>query len=113
MVLIIVVRDFLVTFLRLYAIHKHKPVVTRYIAKVKTTIQIVVVFVIFVFLLIDQYLIMREIELTAITFLKDIYFLDILMFIVAALTAYTGIQYFIENRDHIYSIFNLGSSESP
>ncbi|MBC8183321.1 CDP-diacylglycerol--glycerol-3-phosphate 3-phosphatidyltransferase [candidate division KSB1 bacterium] len=112
MVLIIVIRDFLVTFLRLYAIHKHKPVVTRYLAKVKTTVQIVVVFVVFVFLLVDQYIIMQGIELAVITFLKNIYFIDIFMFVVMVLTAYTGIQYFIENRDHLYSIFNLGNSES-
>ena len=112
MVLIIVIRDFLVTFLRLYAIHKHKPVVTRYSAKVKTTVQIVVIFVVYVFLLIDQYLLIHGLELAAINLLKDIYFLDILMLIVVALTAYTGIQYFIENRDHIYSIFNFGNSES-
>ena len=105
MVLIIVIRDFLVTFLRLYAIQKHKPVVTRYLAKVKTTVQIVAVFVVFVFLLLDQLADMKGIEYIIINFLKNIYFLDILMLVVTFLTAYTGIQYFIENRDHIYSIF--------
>ena len=105
MVIIIVVRDFLVTFLRLYAIHKQKPVVTRYLAKVKTTVQIVASFVVFVFLLLDNFLIIRDIDPTITDFLRNIYFIDILMFIVTFLTAYTGIQYFIENREHIIAIF--------
>jgi len=104
-VLIIVVRDFLITFLRLYAIHKKKPVVTRFLAKVKTTVQIVAVFVVFVFFLLDQLTTVNGTILSIIDFLKGIYFIDTLMFVVAFLTAYTGIQYFIENRDHLYSIF--------
>ena len=105
MVIIIVVRDFLVTFLRLYAIHKHKPIVTRYLAKVKTTVQIVVIFIIFVFLLLDNFFESQGMDVTVTSFLESIYFLDILMLIVTFLTAYSGIQYFIENRDHITSLF--------
>jgi CDP-diacylglycerol---glycerol-3-phosphate 3-phosphatidyltransferase len=104
-VIIIVVRDFLVTFLRLYALHKKKPVTTRYLAKVKTTVQIVAVFVVFVFFLLVQLTTVNGIILSIIDFLNGIHFIDILMLIVAFLTTYTGIQYFVENRDHLYSIF--------
>ena len=104
-VIIIVTRDFLVTFLRIYAIHKREPVVTSQLARVKTFVQIVSIFVIFLFLLLEQLAIKRGSEFAILTTLQKMYFIHILMVIVALLTAYTGLQYFIVNRNHIISIF--------
>jgi CDP-diacylglycerol--glycerol-3-phosphate 3-phosphatidyltransferase len=116
-VIIIVVRDFLVTFLRIYAIQKQEPVITSQLARVKTFVQMVSIFVIFVFLLIEQLAINRGSEIVIITVLQKIYFINVLMLIVAFLTAYTGIQYFIENRNHVLSLFkssdqNVSPSDS-
>ena len=103
-VIIIIIRDFLVTWLRLYAIHKQKPVVTRQMARVKTGVQITATFIVFVFFLFDQLISVNNVIFTVIDFLRGLYFIDILMSVVALLTAYTGIQYFIKNRDHLNAI---------
>jgi phosphatidylglycerophosphate synthase len=103
--------------LRIYAIQKQEPVVTSQLARVKTFVQMVSIFVIFVFLLIEQLAINRGSEIVIITVLQKIYFINVLMLIVAFLTAYTGIQYFIENRNHVLSLFkssdqNVSPSDS-
>ena len=59
----------------------------------------------YVFFLLDQLTTVNDTILSIVDFLNGIYFIDILMFVTAFLTAYTGIQYFIENRDHVNSIF--------
>ncbi len=50
MVGIIVGRDFLVTFIRIYAIHKGSPIVTHVVAKWKTFIQMVMIFLILIYM---------------------------------------------------------------
>lgn len=100
-VIVMIVRDFLVTLLRSYAMFKKHSIVTAYVARVKTLVQVISSYVVFVFLLVDQLLKSYQIEFFIINFLKKIYFIDILMTIVALLTAYTGIKYFINNRFQI------------
>jgi len=104
-VIVIVFRDFLITGLRSYALFKNQQVVTTYIAKVKTTVQMVSVFIIFVILIVKHLAIESGIGLSVILFLERIHFVNILMFMVAALTAYTGIHYFVKNSTHVKSIF--------
>jgi len=104
-VIVIVVRDFLITGLRSYALFKNQQVVTTYIAKVKTTAQMVSVFIIFVILIAKHLAIESGTGLSVIHFLERIHFVNILMFMVAALTAYTGIHYFVKNSTHVKSIF--------
>lgn len=103
-VLIIVIRDFLITGLRSYALFKNQPVVTIYLAKVKTFIQMSSVYVIFFTFLFKQYALVKGKEIFILKFLEDIRFIDRLMLLIVLLTIYTGVRYLIENRSHIISI---------
>jgi len=104
-VIVIVFRDFLITGLRSYALFKSQPVVTTYIAKVKTTVQMVSVFIIFAILIVKHLALEIGTKLSVILFLEEINFVNILMIIVAALTVYTGVHYFVKNNSHVKSIF--------
>lgn len=104
-VLVIVIRDFLITGLRSYALYRETPVVTRELARWKTFLQMASVFIVFIFLLIDyqsQYL---ASNFPIIEFLKKIEFTDKLMTFIALLTLFTGILYFFENRNQIKTFF--------
>lgn len=103
-VIVIVVRDFLITGLRSYALFKNQQVVTTYIAKVKTTVQMVSVFIIFVILIAKHHALESGTGMSVILFLERIHFVNVLMFVVAMLTAYTGVHYFVGNRAHVKSI---------
>jgi len=103
-VIVIVARDFLITGLRSYALFKNEPVVTIFIAKVKTVIQMSAVYIIFLLFLVKQYAVVKVKELFILNFLDEIRFIDRLMMIVALLTVYTGVHYLIQNRSHIISI---------
>ncbi len=104
MIVVIIVRDFLITGLRSYALFKKKPVVTSGLARAKTFLQMTTVYVIFIFFLFDHLAIVRGKQFAMIDFLRQIYFIDKLMLLVVLLTIYTGIQYFRENREHIISL---------
>jgi CDP-diacylglycerol--glycerol-3-phosphate 3-phosphatidyltransferase len=103
-VIVIVVRDFLITGLRSYALFKKKPVVTSSLARAKTFFQMSSVYVIFLFLIFDHLAAVRGTQFEIINFLHKIYFIDKLMIVVVLLTVYTAMHYFIENRAHIVSI---------
>ena len=103
-ILVIIIRDFLITGLRSYALYKEHPIVTREWARWKTFIQMTSVFIVFLFILIDDFAVYYQKQFTFINIIKDIGFVDKLMTFVAILTAITGILYLIENRDHIKSI---------
>jgi len=103
-VIVIVVRDFLITGLRSYALFKKKPVVTSSLARAKTFFQMSSVYVIFLFLIFDHLAAVRGTQFEILDFLHKIYFIDKLMIVVVLLTVYTAMHYFIENRAHIVSI---------
>jgi len=50
MVITIIFRDFLITSLRMYALQRGKSIVTSYLAKVKTFIQMIAVFILLLYL---------------------------------------------------------------
>jgi CDP-diacylglycerol--glycerol-3-phosphate 3-phosphatidyltransferase len=100
MVIVIVVRDFFITFLRLFALHLGKSIVTSYFAKWKTMVQMTAVIVLIIYLNFPN---------------ADIYQLDslppaythwtsITFLVVTVLTFATGIQYLIENRGHLVEL---------
>jgi CDP-diacylglycerol--glycerol-3-phosphate 3-phosphatidyltransferase len=100
MVIVIVVRDFFITFLRLFALHLGKSIVTSYFAKWKTMVQMTAVIVLIIYLNFPN---------------TDIYQLDslppaythwtsITFLVVTVLTFATGIQYLIENREHLVEL---------
>ena len=100
MIIVIVARDFLITFLRMYALKRGKSIVTSNLAKWKTFIQMAAVFVLLIFLNFPN---------------ADIYYLDIyppdysywvtiLYLLVTIITVISGIQYRIENRSHVIEL---------
>jgi len=101
MVIVIITRDFLITFLRFYALQRGKSIVTNNLAKWKTFFQMSAVF----FMLI--YLNFPNVEIH----LKDSYhptyehWITIIFLFVTLITVITGIQYLIENRAHVIELF--------
>ena len=101
MVIVIVLRDFLITFLRMFALHVGKSIVTSYLAKWKTSFQMSAVFVLLF------YLNFPGADLYEINPLPPPYYhwISVLFLVVTLLTAFTGIQYLFENRTHLYELF--------
>ena len=101
MVIVIVVRDFLITFLRMFALHLGKSIVTSYLAKWKTTIQMAAVFILIF------YLNFPSADIHQINPLPPSYlhWTSITFLVVTLLTAFTGVQYLFENRTHLYELF--------
>jgi len=100
MVLIIVIRDFLITTLRSYAIIKGKSIVTTLFAKVKTFSQCGVLYFIFIYHIFISGGYERGVEgLFDQSIEMDIIFT--LMCIITFLTVISGIVYIIGNRSHL------------
>jgi len=100
MVITIIIRDFLITFLRMYALHHGKSIVTSNLAKWKTFIQMIAVFVLLIFLNFPA---------------NNIYYpgnyppgyshwISIVYLFVTTITVISGIQYLIENRLHVVEL---------
>ncbi len=104
MVVVIVVRDFLITALRSYALFTTRPVVTSGLARAKTFLQMVSVFAIFVVYLLDHYATSSGRQLYLLTLVEKMKLIDLLLWCVIFLTVYTGLRYLIENRAHLLSI---------
>ena len=97
MVVLVVVRDVVVTALRIYAEVKDRPVVTSMEAKYKTLAQNVFVYVIMVLILLKEASFFgKDVSLTINSFLLSGY-LDYIMLAVTVFTVYTGISYLVSN----------------
>lgn len=103
-VIVIILRDFLITGLRSYALYKNRPMVTREWARWKTFLQMSSVFVVFIFLLIDYHAMSYQREFVIVKLIKKIGLIDKLMAFVAIFTLITGLMYFVENRNQVKSI---------
>lgn len=105
MVLIIVIRDLLVTLLRIYGQLKNRTFSTSYLAKVKTSLQMI-----FLYYILVTYI---GIEKEFFTFIDKSYSSILLneklifysMTLITILTVYTGIEYLYSNRFTIKEIF--------
>ena len=100
MVIVIVVRDFFITFLRMFALQLGKSIVTSYFAKWKTMVQMTAVFVFII------YLNFPNAEIYQLDTLPPSYthWTSITFLVVTVLTFATGIQYLIENRGHVVEL---------
>jgi CDP-diacylglycerol---glycerol-3-phosphate 3-phosphatidyltransferase len=97
MVILVVVRDVVITALRVYAEYKNKPVVTSVEAKYKTVVQNVFVYVIMVLMLMKESAFSgKSIAVMISSFLLSGY-LDFIMLAVTLFTLYTGISYLVSN----------------
>jgi len=109
MVVLIVIRDFAMTFLRAYAEYKNSSINTSGFAKTKTFVQLIVIYLFLV-----NYIVRTSIELNLqFGWMFDIVatplIMYILMMITTILTVWTGVVYLSTNRIIIKKLF---SSES-
>lgn len=97
MVVLVVVRDVVITALRIYAEYKNKPVVTSVEAKYKTVVQNVFVYAIMVLMLMKESAFSgKSVAVVISGFLRSGY-LDFVMLAVTVFTVYTGISYLVSN----------------
>jgi len=101
MTYIIVIRDFLITGLRSYAMFRKQPVITSQLAKIKTFTQMTVVYFILFLYLIEITYDEHSILIQFLHFLESIRFVYWLMLFITALTVFTAIQYFVVNGHHL------------
>ena len=100
MVVVILLRDVIITLFRSYAIFKDKPVTTHVFAKMKTFGQMTTLYIIFVYHLVlkgwpgsANWWIMSGIEVN--------HLIPILMGLIVLITVVSGLIYLVENRWHI------------
>jgi len=102
MVVVMIVRDFMITFLRIFALQLGKSIVTSFLAKVKTFIEMAAI------LILLCYLNLPLAETFSVQSYPPAYthWISLLFLAVTLLTVFTGIQYLVENRNHIQELFN-------
>jgi CDP-diacylglycerol--glycerol-3-phosphate 3-phosphatidyltransferase len=102
MVVVIIIRDFLITFLRIFALQVGKSIVTSYMAKVKTFTEMTAV------LLLLFYMNLPTAEIYHLMSYPPPYshWISLLFLALTLLTVFTGIQYLIENRAHVQEFYN-------
>jgi CDP-diacylglycerol--glycerol-3-phosphate 3-phosphatidyltransferase len=101
MVIAIITRDVLITSLRLFALQMGKSIVTSMLAKWKTFLQMTAIFVFLIYLNFPQAAI-YQIQLLPPAYL---FWTSLMFLFVTLFTLYTGLQYLIENRNHVIEIF--------
>jgi len=101
MVWILVIRDFLITFLRIYALKVGKSVVTSTFAKWKTFSQMGVLIIVLLYINIMNYGLFPVL----IRPLSYGHWISISVLIVTFITALSGILYLIESGAHLYEIY--------
>jgi CDP-diacylglycerol--glycerol-3-phosphate 3-phosphatidyltransferase len=100
MVIIIVGRDALVTFLRSFALHIGKPIITSVVAKWKTFLQMGFIFSLLIYINIPD---LPSVKLNAVAY-PWFSWTTITLTIVVGLTLFSGIQYLIVNRSHLIEL---------
>lgn len=101
MVAVIVIRDFVVTWLRSYGQKRHKPVKTLEIARWKTGVQTVVLYIAFAYLILKSLLKINGIESMLITRIDEWRLIWLCMLIATLFTFATGIIYIYKNK-HLF-----------
>lgn len=116
MVVIIVVRDVVVTLLRTYAEWKRRPIVTSSTAKWKTAGQMVAIHLLLFYLIARSHALSTGVEAGWLVWLEESQAIEHMMLFVTLLTLLTGIQYLIENWRHLrdiivafYRVFDPGN----
>ncbi|MGB7510352.1 MAG: CDP-diacylglycerol--glycerol-3-phosphate 3-phosphatidyltransferase [Pelodictyon phaeoclathratiforme] len=97
MVVLVVVRDVVITALRIYAEYKNKPVVTSVEAKYKTVVQNVFVYANMVLMLMKESAFSGKSMAVMINGFLGSGYLDFVMLAVTVFTVYTGISYLVSN----------------
>lgn len=100
MVILVVVRDFLVTFLRSFAEYVQKPIRTSGFAKAKTAIQMTFIFALLIYINIPVF---PEIRLSLVQHPWQ-QWTSLVFSVVVLLTVISGVHYVIVNRDHFIEL---------
>lgn len=100
MIAVVLVRDIVITAFRSYVSRQGKSMATSGIAKVKTTIQMIFIYTVLVFLMVENLNFLFLLQPLGQWFFENQGFW-ILMLITTALTFYTGLLYFFENK-HVF-----------
>jgi len=102
MVMVMIVRDFMITFLRIFALQLGKSIVTSFLAKVKTFIEMSAILILMLYLNLAP----ENFYVPSSYPPPYTHWISLLFLLVTALTVFTGIQYLIENRSHLQELFN-------
>ena len=105
MVIAVVVRDVLITGLRLFAEWKNKSFVTSKLAKIKTFSQMIFLFYLIIVYTLKENEYLKEIFANLIDILTNSYFIYYTMLAITLFTVVTGILYIYQNRLLIKSLF--------
>ena len=101
MVSVVVVRDIIVTLLRLYGLRKNKPIRTENLAKWKTTLQ----FILIAFILIYHNFVQNPFGYTLnaefIFYVNESGFINTAMFVIVLITLFSGLRYYFGNRKFV------------
>jgi len=101
MVAVIVIRELLITGLRIHAIHRDKPVVTSKLAKCKTITQLAAIFAILATRSLMEALVRFRLVSAASSYLWTTSAARVLVAATMLITAISGILYLVGNR-HLY-----------
>lgn len=113
MVIIIVVRDFAITLLRVFADYKKVKFTTTRLAKIKTFVQMFFLYYLLFFYALETFDNLTENYSSIFQILLDPQFIYWTMFVVTIFTAYTGIHYFINNRKLIGKLLSSDTETKP
>jgi CDP-diacylglycerol---glycerol-3-phosphate 3-phosphatidyltransferase len=100
MLVIIAVRDIVITLLRSFDEYRGFTIKTSYIAKLKTFLQMSYIFFILILFILPTFNISDNFKSGISEFLFNSKINYLLMFLVTMITLYTGITYFIEKRHY-------------
>lgn len=106
MVIVIVARDLIITLLRVYADYKKVKFTTTRLAKIKTFAQMFFLYYLLFFYALQTFENIAENFSSVFSILLDPQLVYWTMFIITLFTAYTGINYFINNRKLIKKLFS-------
>lgn len=105
LVLIIVIRDILVTLLRVYAQYKNHVLATSFLAKVKTSVQMIFLYYLLVIYIGLEKELFKFIDKGYIKYFLHSDLIKFSMYFITLITVYTGFSYFYTNRYTIKEIF--------
>lgn len=107
MVVLIVIRDLLITLLRIYCEYKNRTLFTSYLAKVKTAIQMIFLYYLLIFFIgLERNLFGFEDKKELIDIFLNKSLIYYAMLFITLITVYTGLTYIYTNRFTIQELFN-------
>jgi len=106
MVLIIVIRDLVVTLLRVYGQYKKRTFSTSFLAKLKTSLQMIFLYYLLIVYIGIEKELFRFIDKSWNTILLNSDFIYYTMIAITSITVYTGIEYLYTNRYTLKEIFS-------